>query len=66
MLTLVVHGTDDPFFPYGNGQAVAREIPGGPLARRPGSATPGQVTTVKRNRPPPTDSSNRTRSIIRL
>ncbi|WP_436786713.1 alpha/beta fold hydrolase [Yinghuangia sp. YIM S10712] len=26
--TLVVHGTDDPFFPYGNGQALAREIPG--------------------------------------
>lgn len=29
--TLVVHGTDDPFFPYGNGQALAREIPGADL-----------------------------------
>ncbi|MGW6376090.1 alpha/beta fold hydrolase [Rhodococcus sp. NPDC055112] len=29
--TLVVHGTDDPFFPYGNGQAMAREIPGANL-----------------------------------
>ncbi|MFC4604402.1 alpha/beta fold hydrolase [Rhodococcus kronopolitis] len=29
--TLVVHGTDDPFFPYGNGQAMAREIPGADL-----------------------------------
>ncbi|MGY0496951.1 alpha/beta fold hydrolase [Nocardia sp. FBN12] len=28
---LVVHGTDDPFFPYGNGQAMAREIPGAQL-----------------------------------
>ncbi|WP_194833402.1 alpha/beta fold hydrolase [Nocardia sp. XZ_19_369] len=25
--TLVAHGTDDPFFPYGNGEAMAREIP---------------------------------------
>lgn len=25
--TLVIHGTDDPFFPYGNGEALAREIP---------------------------------------
>ncbi|MEU4651360.1 alpha/beta fold hydrolase [Nocardia fluminea] len=29
--TLVAHGTDDPFFPYGNGQAMAREIPGADL-----------------------------------
>lgn len=29
--TLVVHGTDDPFFPYGNGQAMAREIDGADL-----------------------------------
>ncbi|MEV0033916.1 alpha/beta hydrolase [Nocardia sp. NPDC050793] len=29
--TLVVHGTDDPFFPYGNGQAMAREIAGAHL-----------------------------------
>jgi pimeloyl-ACP methyl ester carboxylesterase len=25
--TLVVHGTDDPFFPLGHGEALAREIP---------------------------------------
>ncbi len=31
MPTLVVHGTDDPFFPFGNGQAMAREIPGASL-----------------------------------
>lgn len=29
--TLVIHGTDDPFFPYGNGEALAREIPGAEL-----------------------------------
>ncbi|MFF0456069.1 alpha/beta fold hydrolase [Nocardia africana] len=34
--TLVVHGTDDPFFPYGNGQAMAREIPGADLLPLPG------------------------------
>jgi pimeloyl-ACP methyl ester carboxylesterase len=26
--TLVIHGTDDPFMPYGHGLALAREIPG--------------------------------------
>ncbi|WP_194819966.1 alpha/beta fold hydrolase [Nocardia sp. XZ_19_385] len=29
--TLVVHGTDDPFFPYANGTALAREIPAATL-----------------------------------
>jgi pimeloyl-ACP methyl ester carboxylesterase len=29
--TLVVHGRRDPFFPLGNGQAIAREIPGAHL-----------------------------------
>lgn len=29
--TVVLHGTDDPFFPFGNGQALAREIPGAEL-----------------------------------
>ncbi|MGW7414777.1 alpha/beta fold hydrolase [Streptomyces sp. NPDC054863] len=29
--TLVVHGRRDPFFPVGNGQALAREIPGARL-----------------------------------
>ena len=29
--TLVVHGRRDPFFPVGNGEAIAREIPGAQL-----------------------------------
>jgi pimeloyl-ACP methyl ester carboxylesterase len=29
--TLVVHGAADPFFPVGNAQALAREIPGATL-----------------------------------
>jgi pimeloyl-ACP methyl ester carboxylesterase len=29
--TLVVHGRYDPFFPVGNGEAIAREIPGARL-----------------------------------
>lgn len=29
--TLVMHGTADPFFPYGHGEALAREIPGARL-----------------------------------
>jgi len=29
--TLVVHGRRDPFFPVGNGEAIAREIPGARL-----------------------------------
>ena len=29
--TLVVHGRSDPFFPLGNGEAIAREIPGARL-----------------------------------
>jgi pimeloyl-ACP methyl ester carboxylesterase len=28
---LVVHGGHDPFFPLGNGEALAREIPGARL-----------------------------------
>jgi len=34
--TLVVHGEDDPFFPIGNGEALAAEIPGATLLRLPG------------------------------
>jgi len=34
--TLVVHGEDDPFFPIGNGEALANEIPGARLLRLPG------------------------------
>jgi pimeloyl-ACP methyl ester carboxylesterase len=29
--TLVVHGRRDPFFPVGNGEAIAHEIPGARL-----------------------------------
>jgi pimeloyl-ACP methyl ester carboxylesterase len=29
--TLILHGTVDPFFPLGNGEALAREIPGARL-----------------------------------
>ena len=29
--TLVVHGTEDPLFPLGHGEALAREIPGARL-----------------------------------
>lgn len=31
MPALVIHGADDPFFPVGNGEALAREIPGAEL-----------------------------------
>ena len=31
MPALVVHGRRDPFFPVGNGEALAREIPGARL-----------------------------------
>ncbi|WP_232665678.1 alpha/beta fold hydrolase [Pseudonocardia sp. TRM90224] len=34
--TLVVHGADDPFFPIGNAEALAREIPGARLHVLPG------------------------------
>jgi pimeloyl-ACP methyl ester carboxylesterase len=33
--TLVVHGEDDPFFPLGNGRALAAEIPGAELVVLP-------------------------------
>lgn len=33
--TLVVHGETDPFFPIGNGEALAKEIPGATLLRLP-------------------------------
>jgi pimeloyl-ACP methyl ester carboxylesterase len=37
--TLVVHGRRDPFFPVGNGEALAREIPGARLLVLPQAAT---------------------------
>ena len=43
--TLVVHGTEDPVVPYGNGLALAREIPGARAAHagadRPRAAAGG-------------------------
>jgi pimeloyl-ACP methyl ester carboxylesterase len=36
---LVVHGRHDPFFPVGNGEALAREIPGARLLVLEGAAT---------------------------
>lgn len=35
--TLVLHGTDDPFLPYGHGVALAAEIPGARLIAMPGT-----------------------------
>ena len=43
--TLVVHGRRDPFFPVGNGQAIAREIPG---AVRAGAIAPASRAAVTR------------------
>jgi len=37
--TLVVHGRRDPFFPLGNGEAIAREIPGARLLALDHAAT---------------------------
>jgi pimeloyl-ACP methyl ester carboxylesterase len=34
--TLVIHGDEDPFFPHGNGLALATEIPGATLLTLPG------------------------------
>ncbi|TDD85752.1 alpha/beta hydrolase [Actinomadura darangshiensis] len=37
--TLVVHGEDDPFFPLGNGRALAAEIPGAELLTLPATGS---------------------------
>jgi pimeloyl-ACP methyl ester carboxylesterase len=44
--TLVVHGRRDPFFPVGNGEALARDIPGARLLVLPdaGTAIPAAAT----------------------
>ena len=34
--TLVLHGTEDPLFPIGHGEALAAEIPGARLVALPG------------------------------
>ena len=46
--TLVVHGTEDPFFPYGNGVALSEEIPGARLLtlEQLGHELPGAVWDV--------------------
>ena|SRR5215217_1258292 len=43
--TLVIHGEDDPFFPLGNGEALAREIPSAELLvlSRTGRDLPARV-----------------------
>jgi pimeloyl-ACP methyl ester carboxylesterase len=44
--TLVLHGTEDPLFPYGHGEALAQEIPGARLLRLEGAGheTPPPAT----------------------
>ena len=44
--TLVVHGRRDPFFPIGNGEALAREIPGARLLVLEQAATAVPVAAV--------------------
>ncbi|WP_435199247.1 alpha/beta fold hydrolase [Janibacter sp. GS2] len=44
--TLVVHGRRDPFFPIGNGEACAREIPGARLLALDDAATTIPETAV--------------------
>jgi pimeloyl-ACP methyl ester carboxylesterase len=46
MPALVVHGRRDPFFPVGNGEALAREIPGARLLalERASTAIPDAAT----------------------
>lgn len=45
--TLVVHGRGDPFFPLGNGEALAREIPGARLLVLEHAATAVPVEHVE-------------------
>jgi pimeloyl-ACP methyl ester carboxylesterase len=44
--TLVVHGRRDPFFPLGNGEAIAREIPRARLLILNEAATAIPVTAI--------------------
>ncbi|MEV6757138.1 alpha/beta hydrolase [Streptomyces sp. NPDC051214] len=44
--TLVVHGRRDPFFPVGNGEALAREIPGARLLLLEKAATAIPVAAI--------------------
>jgi pimeloyl-ACP methyl ester carboxylesterase len=46
--TLVLHGEDDPFFPIGNGEALAAEIPDARLVRlqRTGHTLPAHAAAA--------------------
>lgn len=46
--TLVLHGEDDPFFPIGNGEALAAEIPNARLVRlsRVGHRLPAHAVAI--------------------
>ena len=46
--TLVLHGVDDPFFPIGNGEALAAEIPDARLVRlgRAGHRLPAHAVPI--------------------
>ena len=46
--TLVLHGEDDPFFPIGNGEALAAEIPDARLVRlgRVGHRLPAHAVPI--------------------
>jgi pimeloyl-ACP methyl ester carboxylesterase len=46
--TLVLHGEDDPFFPIGNGEALAAEIPDARLVRlgRAGHRLPAHAVPI--------------------
>jgi pimeloyl-ACP methyl ester carboxylesterase len=60
---LVVHGRRDPFFPVGNGEALAREIPGARLLvlERAATAIPdvaaGEVATAMLETWAPTEAN---------
>jgi pimeloyl-ACP methyl ester carboxylesterase len=65
--TLVIHGDEDPFFPYGNGVALAAEIPDARLLTLPGvgqgvprETWPAVVAALLRHTssPPPVTSSD--------
>ncbi len=46
--TLVLHGEDDPFFPIGNGKALAAQIPDARLVRlgRAGHRLPAHAVPI--------------------
>ena len=52
--TLVIHGTEDPMFPFEHGEALAREIPGARLSRW---REPDTESSGPTGRPSPAPSS---------